>query len=719
MRLLALKLKNYRQFQEAEIDFPDGVIGITGLNGAGKSSLVEAIGWALYGNLASRTEKEGIKRNGAPPHADCLATLTLEIAGMQYQVSRLLKGSSQSALGSIICQGKIIADSARGVDKEINHILGMDYKSFFTSFFARQKELNALTDLTPNQRKDVIMRMLRIDAVDQTINEIRKDAREKKLETEMLQSGLKKKGSLEIEIEAKSSALKRSQRQLAEVEKNLRLMEERLANFNARFTEERHRFEAFSKLQTQQEKLKEKLADLKAHRQELIEEQKNTKEQIHDLNEKEKAAQLYLQLKKQKANMDKQREDSLEQLNQREKDVATQAATLDANLATLRKKFKELEDSRKMIEKQGRQALCPTCQRPLEDDYDKILEHFDHELTDIKAEGKLLNEQKTTLAAKQTELAAEKNKLLAQSSSSKAKKTGTKPLSGFDPAAYQNLLEQLAAAETAKDEYLELKAIAEKLPKLAAQIERADTALQSTEAKLKETTAEIKLLAFDKQQYAQINEEFAGVKDQIDAHYAERNRLKIEYTAGQKELEHTRKELENLRTIEEQIKHDVAKQESLTRLANLMINFRTHLISRIRPELSRLAGELFATLTNHKYSGIELDDNYEMHIFDGGIKYPITRFSGGEADLANLCLRLSISNLIAKSTGTEGGFIILDEIFGSQDPLRKKAIMEALTLLAKQYQQIILITHIDDIKDQVENLIEVVEGEDGISAILL
>jgi exonuclease SbcC len=155
----------------------------------------------------------------------------------------------------------------------------------------------------------------------------------------------------------------------------------------------------------------------------------------------------------------------------------------------------------------------------------------------------------------------------------------------------------------------------------------------------------------------------------------------------------------------------------MNQLAEILNSYRTHLISRIRPELSRAAGELFTNLTNNKYSSVELDENYEIWIGDGGINYPLPRFSGGEADLANLCLRLAISQLISKSSGIEGGFIILDEIFGSQDPLRKEAIMEALTNLSKQYQQIILITHIDDIKDQVENLIEVVEDEDGISRI--
>ena len=62
MRISSIRLKNYRQFKEAHIEFPDGVIGLVGLNGTGKSSLVEAVAWALFGNIASRTDKErGLK----------------------------------------------------------------------------------------------------------------------------------------------------------------------------------------------------------------------------------------------------------------------------------------------------------------------------------------------------------------------------------------------------------------------------------------------------------------------------------------------------------------------------------------------------------------------------------------------------------------------------------------------------------------------------------
>ena len=131
------------------------------------------------------------------------------------------------------------------------------------------------------------------------------------------------------------------------------------------------------------------------------------------------------------------------------------------------------------------------------------------------------------------------------------------------------------------------------------------------------------------------------------------------------------------------------------------MDYRQFLISRIRPKLSEIAGYLLSELTAGKYTGVELDEEYNLYIFDGNVKYPLQRFSGGEADIANLCLRLAISQLIASSSGVETGFIIL----------------QALNNLSKKFRQIILITHVEDIKDTVENIIEVTENEEGISQI--
>jgi exonuclease SbcC len=150
-----------------------------------------------------------------------------------------------------------------------------------------------------------------------------------------------------------------------------------------------------------------------------------------------------------------------------------------------------------------------------------------------------------------------------------------------------------------------------------------------------------------------------------------------------------------------------------------MSDFRTFLISRVRPTLSSYASDFFSRLTDNKYSEVELDENYDLLVYDNGEFYNINRFSGGEEDLANLCLRLAISEIITERVGGVFNFIILDEIFGSQDNIRRQNIMKSLNTLSSKFRQIFLITHVDDVKNDMENIIYVFENEDGISLIKL
>jgi DNA repair exonuclease SbcCD ATPase subunit len=62
-------------------------------------------------------------------------------------------------------------------------------------------------------------------------------------------------------------------------------------------------------------------------------------------------------------------------------------------------------------------------------------------------------------------------------------------------------------------------------------------------------------------------------------------------------------------------------------------------------------------------------------------------------------------------------FIILDKIFGSQDKIRRQNIMKSLNTLSSKFRQIFLITHVDDVKNDMENIIHVIEDEDGTSLI--
>ena len=90
---------------------------------------------------------------------------------------------------------------------------------------------------------------------------------------------------------------------------------------------------------------------------------------------------------------------------------------------------------------------------------------------------------------------------------------------------------------------------------------------------------------------------------------------------------------------------------------------------------------------------------------DEGEAKPV--ISGGEEDVAYLALRLAISQMIAERAGQPLSLLVLDEIFGSLDEERRAAVMDLLRSLADRFPQVILITHIEAVREGFDRIIRV------------
>jgi exonuclease SbcC len=134
-------------------------------------------------------------------------------------------------------------------------------------------------------------------------------------------------------------------------------------------------------------------------------------------------------------------------------------------------------------------------------------------------------------------------------------------------------------------------------------------------------------------------------------------------------------------------------------------DLRTDLNYQLRPELSELASAFLSELTDARYTEMELDDQYNIVILEDGIPKPV--LSGGEEDLANLVLRLAISQMIAERAGQSFSLLILDEVFGSLDEARRFNVVELLRGLQDRFEQVILITHIEPVREGLDRVISV------------
>jgi DNA repair protein SbcC/Rad50 len=155
--------------------------------------------------------------------------------------------------------------------------------------------------------------------------------------------------------------------------------------------------------------------------------------------------------------------------------------------------------------------------------------------------------------------------------------------------------------------------------------------------------------------------------------------------------------------------HEVAIREDDSRhheeLDDALTQLRGDLNARVRPELSEIASQFLAQLTDGRYTALEINEAYDILVLDEGEEKPV--ISGGEEDVANLVLRLSLSQMIAERAGHPLSLLILDEIFGSLDVARRDNVVQLLRALEDRFDQVILITHIEGIRENLDQVLRV------------
>ena len=298
MILKTLVLRNYRKFKQIVVEFPDGVIGVIGLNGAGKSTIFEAISWVLYGPVAARTSADQIKREGAETSEPCRVELEFVFEDDQYRIVREMTGKNLAASATATINGNIAASGAETVSKFVQKKLGMDFKSFFTSIFAKQKELNALSTMNASERRPLILKMLGIDALDEVTKEIKYDKRHKSSLIEKLNLNLvDKTGKDKIEkYNAETGELNEKQKvmvlSIKQVKEKIQTFKKELGTLEKKYKNSKNEYEKINLRKEQlgeqktlfenkgelQEQIKELQSKIERRQASLVDQQKELKD---------------------------------------------------------------------------------------------------------------------------------------------------------------------------------------------------------------------------------------------------------------------------------------------------------------------------------------------------------------------------------------------------------------------------------------------------------
>ncbi|OPY33290.1 MAG: DNA double-strand break repair Rad50 ATPase [Methanomassiliicoccales archaeon PtaU1.Bin124] len=431
-------------------------------------------------------------------------------------------------------------------------------------------------------------------------------------------------------------------------------------------------------------------------------------------------------------------------------DEALQNAKGDAawkikEMERIQKEVREKRSKREEVHRQGPDSICPTCERRMDGQHDVLLRKLDQEIVQAEASLKELEglkqkgdefitrtqNQRTNQENKRKEALKLKERatgLLVRVRSSTDGMTRAQEEADrasrqiallndvkYDAPRYDQVRRRITELRPQVDRLMRLRTELQRRPPLEKESSDVQARLDNVMKELDEGKKALIDFNFDPEELRISRERYSQERDYKDAAVQSLSTLREEKARHQAAQAAARKRLEELEEHARRANELRHRQMELNVLLQVMKDFRANVTSRVLPTLAKYASELFVELTENKYGGLEIDDNYEIQVIDGSGTYGLSRFSGGEADLANLCLRLSISRLIAERSGQHVNFLVLDEIFGSQDSVRKRNILGLLSSLQRQFGQILLITHIDDIKDAVDNLVVVREQRDGSS----
>lgn len=784
MRLLSLQLENFRQHISTNLEFVPGVTGIIGKNGSGKTTILEAIAWALYGGSAVRGTNETVRCRTSDGNSPVEVKLIFGLGPHTYAITRRLETSKSTA--SLAIDGMPARTGFKEVTESITKVLGMDYQAFFTSFFTGQKEIEFMRGMDGRQRAASISRMLGYERLVRARDRANQDKLGLQREIDVLERGLgdldeikrrKAEAQRSVATAEKSVADASEQEESARKEvdrlKPLRDLSEQKAKRSLELTrrmeldsaEEARAAERLKELSADLEAIKSSEAELASLAPQLEEFRRAGEEykklaelQKHESRRREIQGQLSAveydiksfqdrmsqlsgspeEVKKADAavaDLDRQLGDVETRIQEQRDAISAARHRAEAELAQVTAQKDEVADRRRTIEAAGRDGACPTCERPLADELPKVLAGFDDHLAKLDSRAAKLTGTLADLAKEPASLAAlvtmretfekqreekrsereaaarremelqgcEKQLADKRNYAATLKAELDKLPSGFDQDRYTSLREIGERLKPVREREIKLKADIERRATVETDLNRQQ---ETRDRVLKEIGASKSALAdldFSQEEHEKLTVEFDKAAAQHNVILLAAERAKGDLRAAQAALTAAESDEKTYKSRETELKESRRRRLYVQTLAEAFDQLRTDLNNRAAPELAIAASELLSDLTDGRYTTLEVDGNYDATIRDDGELKQI--ISGGEEDIVNLSLRLAVSRMIADRAGQELSLLILDEVFGSLDDIRRENVVNLLQTLKSRFEQIIIITHVESVHDAVDNCI--------------
>jgi exonuclease SbcC len=299
---------------------------------------------------------------------------------------------------------------------------------------------------------------------------------------------------------------------------------------------------------------------------------------------------------------------------------------------------------------------------------------------------------------------------------------------GYDASAHDTARQTEASGRSAEEEFGSLKSAREVMKQIEDEIRNLNSEIGIRNAEIEKQEADYNRIT------KALMEAEASAPNLDEAERA-LLRLREQENQARDEVTRARQLVDVLATLRERKMGYTAereeKQQLVARHKTLERAFGKDgvpalLIEQALPQIETKANDLldrlsdgkmsirFATMAEYKdKKRADLKETLDIQISDGAGLRDYEMYSGGEAFRVNFAIRLALSEVLAQRKGARLQTLVIDEGFGSQDAQGRQRLIEAINMVKGDFAKILVITHLDELKDAFPTRIEVEKTERG------
>lgn len=732
---IKLKLSNFTSYGESppELDFSQfKLAAISGFNGAGKSSLLDAITWNLWGASRAGDSSDALIRLGTQ---QMFVEFDFELDGHIYTVKRKRnkKSGGNSALEFWSNSHNLTEGTIKATQQKIIDTLHLTYETFTNSSFIRQGHADEFTTKGPTDRKRILADILGLDHYDKLEEKAKEKAKEAQTKLTLLDYQLLE---IEAELSYKEDQQQNFNKLQVEVENKQKELKE-LEFLIKTIEDEKQAIQiTINTLSEQQQRYKDLEKELVEFKTQIELKQRAQQEFQIILDKRELIETNYNKLQKlqeEKKSLETERTELIKtkdelvliekQINNREDKRKEAIAKLEIQLKEYQTITETLETQNEKLIRQ--KTICPTCGQNIGEE--KNQEIIAKNIGQIEKNKKLIDEINIKITKFESVVLPEYEQAKQKQLEIKKIEEGTKN--------YLEVNSQISDLAKFEQGYLKLQQAEIAIQTHREALEDLQEIYHSKELEQQKAKSFIEDLEKYQQKYSEVTQKLLSqviLKDSLSQQI-----LELTGQVGQaKQLIDRAKQLENLNKQKQQEKQDLTKQKEGYEELSLAFGkkgIQAMIIEQAIPEIEDEANNLLEKLTEGrmkvsfvtqketktKVMGVEGKKDFatvetlDIIISDEMGERPYEMYSGGESFRVNFAIRLAISKLLTHRAGAKLQFLVIDEGFGTQDATGRTRLVEVLDTIKNDFEKILIITHLEELKEEFPTRIEVFKNAGG------